>query len=205
MGENVRKLAPGRLVVASHNNGKVREINELLRPFGIFPVTAKELSLDEPEETGKTFAKNAEIKAIAAAKASNLPTLADDSGLCVEALGGAPGIYSARWAGPDKQFTVAMARIKDELERSDASDAAAYFCCVLCIAWPDRHAEFFEGRVDGSLVFPPRGEKGFGYDPIFVPDGYDKTFAEFDPADKQKISHRANAFRKLIDTAFVSI
>ena len=204
MGENVRKMASGRLIVASHNDGKVLEINELLRPFGISPVSAKELSLAEPEETGKTFAENAQIKAVAAAKAANLPALADDSGLCVDALGGAPGIYSARWAGPGKDFTTAMARIEDALKQKNVSDAAAQFFCVLCIAWPDRHVEFFEGRVDGMLVFPPRGKLGFGYDPIFAPKGYDKTFAEFDPAEKHEISHRADAFRKMIHTAFDS-
>ncbi len=198
-----RKLSPGRLVIASHNAGKVREIAELLGPHGMEPVSAGALGLPEPEETGTTFIANAELKALASATASGLPALADDSGLCVSALGGDPGIYSARWAGEAKDFSLAMARIHQALE-AVGPDAPrdAHFICALSLAWPDGHVESFEGRVDGSLVWPPRGEKGFGYDPIFVPQGHAITFAEMDPAAKHAMSHRADAFRQLVEAVF---
>ncbi|HEY2011061.1 MAG TPA: RdgB/HAM1 family non-canonical purine NTP pyrophosphatase [Rhizomicrobium sp.] len=191
-----------QLVVASHNEGKVREIKALLGPHGILPVSAGSLGLPEPEETGATFAANAQIKALASAKASHHAALSDDSGLCVEALDGAPGIYSARWAGPTKDFRVAMNRIHDELRQLNLlggqSPIAAKFVCALCIALPSGEARVFEGEVRGSLTFPPRGTRGFGYDPIFVADGMDQTFAEIDPAQKHAMSHRAKAFEKLL-------
>jgi XTP/dITP diphosphohydrolase len=193
-----RKLLPGRLVIATHNVGKVREIRELLASFGIDPIAAGDLSLEEPDETEKTFAGNAILKAKAASKASGLPALADDSGLEVAALGGAPGIYSARWAGPEKDFRRAMARVERELKSAEAADFSARFLCALALAWPDGHAECFEGEIRGRLAFPPRGEKGFGYDPIFVPVGFSETFAEMDPARKHAMSHRAAAFSKLV-------
>lgn len=195
-----RRFEGGRLVVASHNAGKVREIRELLAPFGADVVSAGELDLPEPEETGTTFAANAELKALAAAQAAGLPALSDDSGLAVEALGGAPGIYSARWAGPSKDFGVAMRRIEDELAGHD--DRRAHFVCALTLAWPDGHCETFEGRVDGTLVWPPRGERGFGYDPVFQPEGHAATFAEMEPAAKHAMSHRARAFALLVAACF---
>ncbi|MFW0776720.1 MAG: RdgB/HAM1 family non-canonical purine NTP pyrophosphatase [Rickettsiales bacterium] len=186
------------LVIASHNQGKVAEIRKLIAPFGIEVLSANDAKLDEPEETGKTFAENAELKARAAATSSGMVSLADDSGLAVSALGGAPGIYSARWAGPDKDFNVAFERIQKELaEKADAT-MAAYFICMLCLCFPDGQTHFFEGRIDGTLTFPPRGDKGFGYDPIFIADGYDITFAQMDPAEKNNISHRARAFEKFV-------
>jgi XTP/dITP diphosphohydrolase len=197
-----RRFAGGRLVIASHNPGKVREIDDLLAPFGVATVGAAALGLPEPEETGATFAANAELKARAAARASGLPALADDSGLSVAALGGAPGIHSARWAGPDKDFAVAMARVWRELEARGAADRGAEFVCALSLCWPDGHCETFEGRVAGDLVWPPRGAFGFGYDPIFVPAGGDLTFGEMAPAEKHAISHRARAFAQLIDACF---
>ena len=186
------------LVVASHNEGKVREIKALLGPHGIHPVSAASLGLAEPEETGLTFAANAEIKALACAKASHHAALSDDSGLCVDALGGAPGIYSARWAGPTKDFRIAMNRIHDELRHKGLSTSAAKFVCALCIAMPSGEMQTFEGEVHGRLTFPPRGERGFGYDPIFVADGMEQTFAEIEPAKKHAMSHRAKAFEKLL-------
>lgn len=195
-----RRFDGGRLVVASHNAGKVREIRDLLAPFGVDVVSAGELDLPEPEETGKTFAANAELKALAAAQASGLPALSDDSGLAVEALDGAPGIYSARWAGPLKDFQAAMARINAEL--ADTDDRRAHFVCALTLAWPDGHMETFEGRVDGTLTWPPRGDKGFGYDPMFVPEGHAVTFAEMEPAEKHAMSHRARAFALLVAACF---
>ncbi|MEQ9146239.1 MAG: RdgB/HAM1 family non-canonical purine NTP pyrophosphatase [Parvibaculaceae bacterium] len=194
-----RSLKGARLVVASHNPGKVREIGDLLTPFGIDAVSAGELGLPEPEETGTTFRANAELKARAAAEASGLPALADDSGLCVTALGGDPGIYSARWAGPGKDFAVAMQKVEDALQKTGSPDRSAAFVCGLALAWPDGHVDYFEGRVGGTLVWPPRGDKGFGYDPVFVADGYDITFGEMDPDAKHAISHRADAFRQLTD------
>lgn len=191
------KLARGsELVIATHNNGKVREIAELLAPFGIRAIGATELSLAEPEETGSTFAENAVLKARAAALASGLPALADDSGLSVDALGGEPGIYSARWAGPGKDFSRAMARVEEQLRKRDVADPKAKFFCALALAAPDGTTELFEGEVTGRLVFPPRGTKGFGYDPIFVAEGMNETFGEIEPATKHGMSHRARAFEK---------
>jgi len=190
------------LVVASHNEGKVREIRDLLTPFGLELSSAGELFLPEPEETGETFQANAELKALAAAKASGHPALADDSGLCVTALNGQPGIYSARWAGPQKDFDFAMEKIRLGLIEEGTLDTRAYFICGLALAWPDGHVEYFEGRVDGELTWPPRGEKGFGYDPMFVPNGYEETFGEMDPEKKHAMSHRADAFRQLVDACF---
>ena len=194
----IRKLAPGKLVIASHNPGKVREILEMLGPYGIEPVSAAELDLPEPEETGTTFLANAELKALQAADLTGLPALADDSGLCVDALNGEPGIFSARWAGETKDFRVAMQRVNDAIEATgpDAS-RDAHFICVLALAWPDGHVEWFEGRVDGTLVWPPRGTGGFGYNPIFMPIGSDQTFAEM-PDAKKAISHRARAFEEMM-------
>lgn len=187
-----------QLVVASHNAGKVREIKALLGPHGIEPISAGSLGLAEPEETGATFAANAEIKALAAAKASRHAALSDDSGLCVDALDGAPGIYSARWAGPTKDFRVAMNRIHDELRHKGLVTSAARFVCALCVALPNGEYRTFEGEVRGHLSFPPRGSLGFGYDPIFVADGMEQTFAEIDPMKKHAMSHRARAFEKLL-------
>ncbi len=196
---NARRFAGDRLVIASHNKGKVREIADLLAAYvRAFP-SAGDLGLPEPEETETTFVGNAALKARAAAAASSLPALADDSGLVVPALGGAPGIYSARWAGPEKDFAVAMRRVERELGDGDPS---AHFVCALALAWPDGHVEAVEGNVYGRLVFPPRGDRGFGYDPIFIPDGHDITFAEMDPDDKHRMSHRADAFAQLVARCF---
>ncbi len=191
-----------RLVLASHNAGKLREIADLLRPFDIEVVNAGALGLPEPEETGATFAENAELKARAAAAASGMAALSDDSGLCVAGLQGAPGIYSARWAGPNKDFGLAMTRVEEELQRAGSTDRRAHFVCALSLCWPDGHCETFQGEVHGQLVFPPRGARGFGYDPIFVADGYDSTFGEMDPDVKHAISHRAQAFKQMIDACF---
>lgn len=197
--QDSRKLLPGKLVVASHNQGKVREIAALLGPHGIEPVSAASLNLPEPDETGTTFAANAELKARLAADLSGMPALADDSGLCVEALNLDPGIFSARWAGPDKDFGLAMRLVEEHLEKAGPeAGRGAFFMCALSVAWPDGHMETFEGRVDGSLVRPPRGERGFGYDPMFVPNGYQQTFGEMDPDAKHGMSHRAAAFAKLV-------
>ena len=184
--------------MASHNAGKVREIKALLGPHGIVAVSAGDLGLPEPEETGTTFAANAELKALASAKGSGHAALADDSGLCVEALDGAPGIYSARWAGPTKDFRVAMNRIHDELRKRGLTTSKAKFVCALTLAMPGGEMQTFEGEVHGTLTFPLRGDHGFGYDPIFVADGMDQTFAEIDPAQKHAMSHRAKAFAKLL-------
>ena len=199
----IRKLAPGRLVIASHNKGKVREIAALLAGRGLDVVSAGELDLPEPEETGTTFVMNAELKARAAADLSGLPALADDSGLCVDALGGDPGIFSARWGGESKDFGMAMTLVERALAATGPAPArTAHFVCALALAWPDGHVEWFEGRVDGTLVDPPRGDKGHGYDPMFVPDGHDRTFAEMDDTTKNEISHRADAFRQLVAAVF---
>jgi XTP/dITP diphosphohydrolase len=195
-----RRFAGDRLVVATHNPGKLAEIGELLQPFGVSIVGAGALALSEPEETGTTFEANAELKALAAATASGLPALADDSGVVVPALDGAPGLYSARWAGPDKNFARAMALVEERLQ--DKSDRRAAFVAVLALAWPDGHVESFRGEVHGMLIWPPRGERGFGYDPIFVPEGGTLTFGEMDPAAKHAISHRAEAFKKLVAACF---
>ena len=195
-----RKLV-GALVAATHNSGKLREFGELLAPYGIEVVSAGALGLAEPEETGDTFEANAKLKAFAAARAAGQPALADDSGLCVEALGDAPGIYSARWAGGSKDFSGAMARVEQELRARGAPEPwRAHFISGLALVWPDDHVEYFEGRVDGRLVFPPKGGNGFGYDPIFVMDGMTQTFGELDPAHKHSISHRAKAFAKLLNS-----
>jgi XTP/dITP diphosphohydrolase len=189
--------APRRLVVASHNAGKVREIDALLAPFGFDVVSAGLLGLPEPEETEPTFVGNAILKAKAAAEAAGFAALADDSGLAVTALDGAPGIYSARWAGADKNFHAAMQRVWAELEQRGAKDLSAQFICVLALAQPGGAVETFEGIVEGGLVWPPRGTHGFGYDPIFVPAGHTRTFGEMPPAEKQPLTHRARAFAKL--------
>ena len=195
-----RQFTGDTLVIASHNKGKVREIAELLGAYVAHFPSAGDLNLAEPDETETTFIGNAELKARAAASASGLPALADDSGLVVPALGGAPGIYSARWAGPAKDFDVAMKRVESELGDGDPS---AYFVCALSLAWPDGHVESVEGRIHGRLTFPGRGEKGFGYDPIFIPNGDDRTFAEIEPNEKHSISHRADAFGQLVARCFV--
>jgi XTP/dITP diphosphohydrolase len=191
-----RPFTGDRLVVASHNQGKVEELAALLAPFAIDTVSSSALGIAEPEETGDSFEANAAVKAKAAADASGLPAIADDSGLVVPALGGAPGIYSARWAGPAKDFRVAMQRVNRELGDRDRS---ARFVAVLALAWPDGDVELFRGEVAGTLVWPPRGERGFGYDPMFVPEGGVATFGEIEPAEKHKISHRARAFAKLVE------
>ena len=191
-----RRLQPGKLVIATHNPGKLAEIGALVKPFGMQTLSAGELGLPEPEEDGTTFLANVRIKAHAAAQAAKLPALADDSGLCVAALGGEPGIYSARWAGPRKDFRVAMDRV--QLALGDQADRRATFVCYLALAWPDGHEEAFEGVVHGTLTWPPRGERGFGYDPIFIPEGHTVTFGEMDPDAKHAISHRAVAFDKLV-------
>lgn len=201
----IRKLAPGKLVIASHNAGKVKEIAALLAPHGIDTVSAAALDLPEPEETGTTFVMNAELKARAAADLSGLPALADDSGLCVEALNGDPGVYTANWAETPsgRDWAQAMRRVEDALA-AKGPDASrdAHFVCVLALAWPDGHVEWFEGRADGTLTWPPRGNVGFGYDPVFVPEGHDRTYAELDPSEKHAISHRAAAFRQLVSAVF---
>jgi XTP/dITP diphosphohydrolase len=203
-----RKIS-GKLVIATHNPGKLAEMRELLAPHGIEAVSAGELGLGEPEETGKTFLANARIKAAAAAQAAKLPAFADDSGLVVDALDGAPGIYSARWAGPNKDFNEAMARIERLLRERSATapeQRAAHFVSALCVAWPDDHLEDVEARADGILVWPPRGTAGFGYDPMFQPDGYVRTFGEMTSIEKHGLpplglglSHRARAFVKLAE------
>ena len=195
-----RHFSGGELVIASHNPGKVREIGDLLRPFKVTVQSVGALGLPEPEETGTTFEANSELKALAAAKGSGKPALADDSGLCVIALDGAPGIYSARWAGPTKDFAVAMQKVEDGL--AGKADRRAFFVAALSLAWPDGHVETFRGEVHGTLVWPPRGTRGFGYDPMFLPEGGKQTFGEMDPDAKHAISHRAVAFRTLIAACF---
>ena len=199
----------GKLVIATHNPGKLAEMRELLAPYGIEAVSAGELGLSEPDETGETFTANARIKAVAAANAAQLPAFADDSGLVVEALDGAPGIFSARWAGPSKDFGAAMTRIERLLAERGATQAAkrgAHFVSALCVAWPDGHLEEVEARADGTLVWPPRGSAGFGYDPMFLPDGFERTFGEMTSIEKHGLpplglglSHRARAFVKLAE------
>ena len=205
-----RKLAPGRLIIASHNQGKVREIRALLEPYGIEPVSAGDLGLPEPEETGTSFAENALLKARASAEGADCVALADDSGLCVTALNGKPGVYTADWAErqafegePGRDWYMAMGKVEGLLaEQGPDVDRSAYFVATLALAWPDGHSEIFEGRIEGSLVWPPRGALGFGYDPVFQPNGFEQTFAELDPAQKQAMSHRADAFRKLVAACF---
>ena len=199
----------GKIVIATHNPGKLAEMRELLAPHGVEAISAGELGLGEPDETGDTFRANAVIKAVAAARAAQLPAFADDSGLVVDALDGAPGILSARWAGPSKDFATAMARIERLLQERGATTAEqrrAHFVSALCVAWPDGHLEEVEARADGTLVWPPRGTKGFGYDPMFLPDGFAQTFGEMTSDDKhglppkgQGLSHRARAFLKLAE------
>ncbi len=197
-----RRFTADQLVIATHNPGKLAEIAALLAPFAVAVAGAGSLGLDAPEETGASFVENAAIKAQAAAAASGRPALADDSGLVVDALDGQPGIHSARWAGPNKDFAVAMARVEKALEGQ--ADRRAHFISVLVLAWPDGHEECFEGRVDGRLVWPPRGNRGFGYDPMFVPDGHQQTFGEMPAQLKHDISHRAIAFRRLVAACFAS-
>ena len=203
-----RRIA-GKLVIATHNPGKLAEMRELLAPYGIEAVSAGELGLSEPDETGETFTANARIKAVAAANAAQLPAFADDSGLVVDALDGAPGIFSARWAGPSKDFGAAMTRIERLLAERGATQAekrGAHFVSALCVAWPDGHLEEVEARADGTLVWPPRGSAGFGYDPMFLPDGFERTFGEMTSIEKHGLpplglglSHRARAFVKLAE------
>jgi len=197
-----RRFTDPKLVIASHNAGKVREIGALLAPFDTDVVSAGDLNIEEPEETEASFVGNAALKAHFSAQASGLPALADDSGLVVPALGGDPGIYSARWAGPSKDFALAMEKVEAALQKSGSEDRSAYFICVLCLAWPDGHQEVFEGRVDGTLVWPPQGDRGFGYDPVFMPEGGALSFGEMDPDAKHAISHRADAFKQLVDACF---
>ena len=205
-----RKLAPGRLIIASHNQGKVREIRALLEPYGIEPVSAGDLGLPEPAETGTTFAENALLKARASAEGADCVALADDSGLCVAALDDKPGVYTADWAErqwfegePGRDWYMAMGKVEGLLaEQGPDVDRSAYFVATLALAWPDGHSEVFEGRIEGNLVWPPRGKLGFGYDPVFQPVGMEQTFAELDPERKQAMSHRADAFRKLVAACF---
>jgi XTP/dITP diphosphohydrolase len=197
-----RRFAGARLVIATHNPGKLREIATLIAPYGVACLSAGSLGLPEPEETGLTFEDNAILKARAAADRSGLPALADDSGLVVPALGGDPGIRSARWAGPSKDFAVAMQRVEDGL--AGKIDRSAFFVAALALAWPDGHVEVRRGEAHGALVWPPRGERGFGYDPAFLPNGGAQTFGEMDPDAKHAISHRAEAFRKLVAACFAN-
>ena len=202
----IRKLAPGKLVIATHNAGKVREITALMTPYGMATISAAELDLPEPEETGTTFVANAELKARYAADLSGLPALADDSGLCVEALGGDPGVYTANWAETadgSRDWMLAMTKVHEKLTGlgPDVSRAAT-FVSTLALAWPDGHVEWFEGRIDGTLIWPPRGAAGFGYDPMFVPLGDTRTFAEMPFEEKQANNHRARAFAALVEAIF---
>lgn len=207
---SARRLGSETLVIATHNAGKLKEIVALLAPFGLDCVSAGSLGLPEPEETGTTFVENALLKARAAAQAAGLPALADDSGLSVAALGGRPGVYTADWAErqsfegePGRDWYMAMGKVEGLLaEQGDAVDRGGWFSCVLAIAWPDGESAVYEGRVDGTLTWPPRGTLGFGYDPVFVPTGDTRTFAELDPAEKHRISHRADAFAKLVADQF---
>ena len=209
LASRAHRRISGRLVIATHNPGKLAEMRDLLAPFGVDAVSAGELGLAEPAETGATFADNARIKAVAAARASGHPAFADDSGLAVDALDGEPGIYSARWAGPDKNFRHAMEVVDAKLRERGAITSAqrrAHFVSALCVAWPDGHLEQFDAKVDGALVWPPRGERGFGYDPMFLPDGFERTFGEMASEEKhglppkgRGLSHRARAFLKLAE------
>ncbi|MBJ26525.1 MAG: non-canonical purine NTP pyrophosphatase, RdgB/HAM1 family [Rhodospirillaceae bacterium] len=196
-----RVFKDNEIVIASHNSGKVTEIGELLKPFGMRAISASNLGLEEPDETGKTFSENAELKAKHAASACSKPALADDSGLCVDLLGGKPGIYSARWAGKDKNFSVGIKRIENEIIDSGETPGgqSAYFICALSLCWEDFYCDTFVGRIDGTLSFPPRGQQGFGYDPIFIPNGFKITFGEMNPKRKHAMSHRASAFKQLVD------
>ena len=197
----MRKLNEKQIVLASHNKGKLKEIGHLLKPFGISVISASDLGLNEPEETENTYAGNARIKAHFAAKASGKPALSDDSGFSVEILDGAPGVYSADWAETSngRNFSMAMSKIWDKIQHAE-KPCKAKFCCTLCLAWPDGHDELFEGSINGEIVWPPRGNNGFGYDPMFIAEGMHQTFGEMLPTDKHLISHRADAFKKLIKT-----
>jgi XTP/dITP diphosphohydrolase len=196
-----RKMPPGtRLVLASHNKGKLAELTDLLRPYQIEIVSAGALGLPEPEETAPDFAGNARIKALAASVATNLPAFSDDSGFCAAALGGEPGVLSARWGGPEKDFAKAMEMVNERI--GDAADRRVWFVAALCLAWPDGHTETYVGRVDGGMVWPPRGDKGFGYDPMFLPEGGTLTFGEMEPRAKHKVSHRARAFAQVMASCF---
>lgn len=206
MTAGIRKLAPGKLVIATHNAGKLREMTALLAPYGMETVSAGALGLPEPEETGTQFAENAAIKAHSAAARSGLPALADDSGLCVAALGGEPGVYTANWAETadgTRDWTLAMTRVHDRLAvLGEGASRAATFVSTLALAWPDGDIRFFEGRIDGTLVWPPRGDAGFGYDPMFVPMGETRSFAEMPFEEKQANNHRARAFAAFVASAF---
>ncbi|MDA9308849.1 RdgB/HAM1 family non-canonical purine NTP pyrophosphatase [Amylibacter sp.] len=197
----MRKLNEKQIVLASHNKGKLKEIGHLLKPFGISVISASDLGLDEPEETENTYAGNARIKAHFAAKASDKPALSDDSGFSVEILDGAPGVYSADWAETSngRNFSMAMSKVWDKIQHAE-KPCKAKFCCTLCLAWPDGHDELFEGSINGEIAWPPRGNNGFGYDPMFIAEGMHQTFGEMLPTDKHLISHRADAFKKLIKT-----
>ncbi|MET0588387.1 MAG: RdgB/HAM1 family non-canonical purine NTP pyrophosphatase [Novosphingobium sp.] len=206
----MRKLGGETLVIATHNAGNLKEISALLAPFGLSCISAGSLGLPEPDETGKTFVENALIKARAAAESSGLPALADDSGLSVTALGGAPGVYTADWAErqwfegpPGRDWYMAMGKVEGMLaEKGPDTDRTCWFSCVLALAWPDGESVVYEGRANGTLTWPPRGAKGFGYDPVFVPVGSSQTFAEIEPEEKHRISHRADAFAKLVSEQF---
>jgi len=197
----MRKLNENQIVLASHNKGKLKEIGHLLKPFGISVISASDLGLNEPEETENTYAGNARIKAHFAAKASDKPALSDDSGFSVEILDGAPGVYSADWAETSngRNFSMAMSKVWDKIQHAE-KPCKAKFCCTLCLAWPDGHDELFEGSINGEIAWPPRGNNGFGYDPMFIAEGMHQTFGEMLPTDKHLISHRADAFKKLIKT-----
>lgn len=197
----MRKLNEKQIVLASHNKGKLKEIGHLLKPFGISVISANDLGLDDPEETENTYAGNARIKAHFAAKASGKPALSDDSGFSVEILDGAPGVYSADWAETSngRNFSMAMSKVWDKIQHAE-KPCKAKFCCTLCLAWPDGHDELFEGSINGEIAWPPRGNNGFGYDPMFIAEGMHQTFGEMLPTDKHLISHRADAFKKLIKT-----
>jgi XTP/dITP diphosphohydrolase len=196
----MRIITEKKILVATHNQGKLEEFRRLLSPFEVEVVSAAQIGLAEPEETGQTFSENAVLKATLSSKASGLVSLADDSGLCVNALSGRPGLYSARWAGEKRDFFVAMKRINDEL--GDAPDRSAYFFCALAVAWPDGHVEIIEERCDGKIVWPPRGANGHGYDPVFVPKGDDRAFAEMSFEEKNGVSHRGKALRALAKKMF---
>ena len=202
----MRKLSEREIVVASHNAGKVAEINELIEPYGFKAKSAADLGLPEPDETGTTFEENAAIKALSAATISGLPALADDSGLCVNALDGDPGVYTADWAekpdGSVRDFAMAMEKVEEAIAKTGSADRGAHFVSVLCLAWPDGHCEYFRGEVEGQLVWPPRGLAGFGYDPVFMPAGHERTFGEMIAASA--LSHRSRAFVKFADTCLAT-
>ena len=201
----MKSLRDAKIVIATHNKGKLEEFAALLKPYGVTAVSAGELGLPEPAETETTFAGNARIKAEAAMKASGLIAVSDDSGLCVEALGGEPGVYTADWAGPDRDWTRAMRLVEEKLSAKGAitpDQRRAYFACTLCVAWPDGEERIYEGRAQGTLAWPPRGQLGHGYDPMFVPDGESRTFAELAPEEKNRISHRAKALEMLVRDLF---